>query len=98
MNDAAQTQTIDPIVDQVAGILRDMTSDWDLDSDQPIGRNTQLIADLAFESIDIVQLVVAIEENFGKRGLPFDKLLMTDGRYVEDLSVGEVADFLKAHL
>jgi acyl carrier protein len=98
MNDVAQTKTIDPIVDQVAGILRDMTSDWDLGSDEPIGRNTQLIADLAFESIDIVQLVVAIEENFGKRGIPFDKLLMTDGRYVEDLSVGQVADFLKAHL
>jgi acyl carrier protein len=89
---------VDDIVERVAGILREMTSDWDLADEQPIGRDTHLVADLAFESIDIVQLIVAIEETFGKRSLPFDKLLMADGRYVEDLSVGQVADFLKAHL
>ena len=97
MNHMAQINA-DEIVTRVAGILNEMTSDWDLADNQPIGRNTHLVADLAFESIDIVQLIVAVEETFGKRNLPFDKLLMADGRYVEDISVGEVADFLKAHL
>lgn len=94
----AQEDNVDEIVGRLSGILRDMTSDWDLDTEAPIGRETQLIADLAFESIDIVQLVVAIEENFGQRSIPFDKLLMVDGRYVDDLSVGQVADFLRAYV
>ena len=89
---------IGEIVERVASILRDMTSDWDLGSEQPIGRETKLMADLAFESIDIVQLIVAIEEHFGKRNLPFDRLLMADGRYVDDLAVGQIANFLETHL
>ena len=45
------------------------------------------IGDLGFESIDIVQFVVALEENFKRRDMPFEKLLMIDGRYVDELSV-----------
>jgi acyl carrier protein len=54
--------------------------------------------DLTMESIDIVMLIVAIEEKFGKKGLPFDTLLMEEGRYVEELKVAQIADFLKTNL
>jgi len=96
-NTQVKLQT-DDVADKVLQVIHDMTSDWDLDLSSPLGLNTQLIADLAFESIDVVQLVVSLEEAFNKRSIPFDKLLMVDGRYVEDLSVGEVVDFLRPHV
>ena len=83
---------------QLVGILTDMTSDWDIELDSEINRETRLIADLAFESIDIVELVVAIEQTFNSRGIPFERLLMVDGRYVDDLSVAQVSDFVAANL
>ena len=83
---------------QMVGILTDMTSDWDIELDSEINRETRLIADLEFESIDIVELVVAIEQTFNSRGIPFERLLMVDGRYVDDLSVAQVSDFVSANL
>lgn len=82
------------IVTRLAALLTDFTQDWDHVHEGEIGRDTKLLADLGFESIDIIQLVVAIEEEFGKHKLPFNQLLMKDGRYVDDLSVGQIADFL----
>ncbi len=58
---------------------------------------TKLLADLGFESIDIIQLVVAIQEEIVRRKLSFDALLMKDGRYVDDLSVGQIAGYIAAH-
>lgn len=75
-------------------ILRDMTSDWDLDFSGDIGIGTKLVEDLGFESIDIVQLVVAIQEHFRRRTLPFEELLMRNGMYVQDITVGDTVDFL----
>jgi len=43
-------------------------------------------------------LIVAIEERFGKKGLPFDQVLMVDGQYVEDLKVGDLVAFLAKSL
>jgi hypothetical protein len=41
---------------------------------------------------------VALEENFknpsAEARLPFEKLIMIDGRYVDDLSIDEIAEFL----
>jgi acyl carrier protein len=88
----------DDILQDIIEILADMTADWDIDFDGPIGSDTRLIADLAFESIDVVQFIVAIEERIKVRGLPFEELLMTEGRYVDELSVKETVAFLNRHL
>ncbi|MBY8966094.1 MAG: acyl carrier protein [Algiphilus sp.] len=82
------------ILQRLKDVLEDFIEDWDIELEEEIGRDTLLLADLEFESIDIIQLVVAIEETFGKRKLPFEQVLMKDGRYVDDLSVGAIADFL----
>ncbi|MGH8516880.1 MAG: acyl carrier protein [Panacagrimonas sp.] len=84
----------DRYVEQLAVLLRDFTQDWDSASDDPIARETRLFADLGFESIDIIQLIVAIQEEIVRRNVPFDTLMMKDGRYVDDLSVGQIADHL----
>ncbi len=98
MSNTAPLAQQDAVAARVVKILEDMTGDWDLEFDGKIDLDTQIIGDLAFESIDIVQLVVALEEGFNKRGIPFEKLLMVDGRYVNDLSVAEVVEFLQANL
>jgi len=86
------------LLDDVTRILEDMTSDWDLEFSGGVGPETCLISDLAFESIDVVQLVVAIEERFSRRDLPFEKLLMADGRYVDDVRVSQIVQFLESNL
>lgn len=82
----------------VLEILKDLTADWDTDFSGDIGPDTRLIEDLAFESIDVVQLVVSLEGRFQRRDLPFEKLLMHDGRYVDDLTVQQLVDFLDTTL
>lgn len=84
----------DAILHGVTDILQNMTSDWDLEFSGAIGPATRLIADLAFESIDVVEFVVAIQSHFMRPSLPFEELLMEEGRYVDDLCVAEVVDFL----
>lgn len=79
---------------QLVGILEDMTSDWDLDYDGGITPDTKLIEELAFESIEVVQLMVLIEQDFGLKNFASEELLMRDGRYVNELTIGEIADFL----
>jgi acyl carrier protein len=86
------------ILDTMIHILKDMTSDWDLEFDTDIGPDTYIISNLEFESIDVVQLVVQIEETFGRKDLPFEKLLMIEGRYRDDMTIQEVVDFLHTHL
>lgn len=82
----------------LCAILTDMTTDWDLSHDEPISGETRLMADLAFESIDVVQLVVAIEAHFKKRQMHFEHLLMVDGRYVQELQVKQISEFLEKAL
>ncbi len=83
---------------EVVAILDDMTGDWDVQFEGGIRPETRLIADLAFESVDVVQLIVAVEEHFARRDLPFEHVLMKDGQYVDELTVGELVDFLVKHL
>lgn len=79
---------------QLIRLLKDFTQDWDQQFDGEMDRNTRLFANLGFESIDIIQLVVAIQEEVAHAAVPFEKLLMREGRYVDDLAIGQIADFL----
>ncbi len=92
------TFNIQQILAKVVAVLEDMVQDWDLDLPDGLTGDTRLMADLAFESIDVVQFVVSLEQAFSRKGLPFEKLFMRDGDYVDDLQVSEVAFFLKDHL
>lgn len=88
----------DEILTKVLNVVQTMIADWDMDLEAPLGASTRMIEDLAFESIDIMQFVVSIEQAFGRKGLPFEKLFMRDGDYVEEMTLGEVADFLAQNL
>lgn len=79
----------------VVAILSELTADWDdLGLSGSVGPDTSIVADLGFESLDVVYMVTAIEDRYGRRDLPFEQLLMNDGSYVLDLSVKQIAQFL----
>jgi acyl carrier protein len=90
--------TKEDIQSKVVSVLQEMTADWDLDNENEISSETSLMEDLAFESIDVVQLVVALEKKLDRKGIPFEKLFIQDGDYVEEVSVGELVNFLNDHL
>lgn len=88
--------TASQVQSDIVGILKDITQEWELDLND-INPETNLVADLGFSSIDIIQLVVAIEEHF-KQKLGFNELLMNDGQYVDDLSIEELVNFVSRKL
>lgn len=90
--------TRETIERDLLALLTDMTSDWDVAHTGEIKPDTRLMADLSFESIDVVQLVVAIEAHFQRRHLKFEQLMMVDGRYVQELQVSQIVDFLDKQL
>lgn len=81
------------IEENLINIIDDLVQDWDIDMDDGITGSTSLVKDLDFASVDIIQLCVAIEQSYGKK-IGFQSLLMKEGSYVEDLTVGEIAGFL----
>src|SRR5678816_3635534 len=88
----------DAIERGVVQVINELVADWELDQPTGVRGSTRLMEDLEFESIDSVQLAVSLEQHFEQSGLPFEKLFMRDGDYVDDLTVGEIAVFLRSHL
>ncbi len=78
-------------------IIEDLTQDWGVDLDESISEKTQLVNDLDFASVDIIQLFVAIEQHYDKK-IGFQDLLMKDGSYVSDLSIMQITDFVNNKL
>jgi acyl carrier protein len=78
----------------IIAILTDMVQDWDVPKDGEITAATRLVNDLGCCSIDLIALIVSIEEAFSTRNLRFAELLIRDGRYVDDLDVGELSRFV----
>ncbi|NUO07816.1 MAG: acyl carrier protein [Candidatus Brocadia sp.] len=88
----------DTILRDLINIIAETSYDWENGFSGTVGKETRLIADLALTSIQIVQLVIAIEKHFQRQGLPFQKLFMSDTRDVGDLRVLDLAEFLYTHL
>jgi acyl carrier protein len=81
----------------VVAIVEDLTQDWGLDLEAPVGAATRVVADLEFASVDIIQLCVALEQCYGRR-FGFQDLLMKDGSYVGDLTLGQLSAFVDGKL
>ncbi len=84
------------IQSDIIEILKDTIQDWGIDVDD-INPKTKLVEDLGFVSVDLNHLVLSIEEHFKQR-LGFHELLMQDGKYVDDLSVDELASFVSSQI
>lgn len=63
-----------------------------------ITEETRFFADLGLASIDAVVLTETLQKHYG-RTLPFHELIAEVGRRTErDLAIGELVEFLAAHL
>jgi acyl carrier protein len=71
-------------------IAADLTQDWGIELDEPLSAETRLVADM--------ELIVAIEEHYNRPKMGFQDLLMNDGSYVDDLSIGQLIDFVHEKL
>jgi len=85
------------VLSAIVGIIAEMLEDWGTESDG-VEADTLLAGDLGFASVDLIHLVVAIEEHFGQGRMNFQELLIKDSRYVDDLTVGEIATFVARKL
>ena len=81
----------------VIGIIVDLIQDWGLDLAEEISGKTTLVNDLEFTSVDIIQLCVAIEQHY-ERKIGFQDLLMKNGSYVADLSIGQIDNYLQSKI
>ena len=86
------------IVEDLVHMISDITQDWDLDFGGGLSEQTGLVADLGFQSIDVVMLVGEIHKHYRQRNLPFENVLMVDGRYAEEIRVSDLASFLQIQL
>ena len=77
-------------VETVISTIEHLMQDWEVE--EPIRPETRVVADLGFESIDLIQMIGALERAFRLHGISLVDMLVADGRYVDDLSIGQIAD------
>jgi len=73
-------------------VVEELLESIDAEFEDDVTSDVMLIADAGFSSIDFVQMTVMIEESLNRK-IGFQDMLMKDGQYVDDLSVGQVVDF-----
>ena len=83
------------IMADLAGMLKGMT-DWEYSG--PISRETRFFADLGFESIDAVVFGEVIEAHYRQRFPYAEFLAKLAERKQQDLTLGELVDFIRRHL
>jgi acyl carrier protein len=98
MTDDTVFRSVDTVLAKLIGILEDTVQDWDVPANLEITDSTRLVEHLGCSSVDIIGIVVAIEEEFGTRNLGFSELLFHNNRYVDDVTVGELARFVASKL
>jgi acyl carrier protein len=81
----------------VIAITLDLVQDWGLDLDEGVNGKTSVVKDLEFASVDIIQLCVALEQHYGRK-LGFQRLLMREGSYIHDLTLGQISSFIESAL
>lgn len=90
------TTTRQQILAEVLELLNSVVRDWEFEG--PIGADTRLFADLAFESLDLVVLGAKVQEHF-RQTFPFPEFFAQIGqREVRDLTIGEWVDFIERHI
>jgi len=86
----------DQILDYVLHMLEELRSDWDYSI--PISAKSRLVADLTFESLDLVVLGTSIQEHF-KAQIPFAMFLAEIGQRAQrDATVEELVEFVYRQL
>lgn len=88
--------TQDAIQKDTVALLQSIADDWEYSG--AIGKETRFLADLGFESLDVVILSVEVERHYSQ-SLPFTDFFEEIGkRDIRDISIGEWSDFIFTNL
>jgi acyl carrier protein len=93
----ANVYTVEAVEERVIGVISDLTKDWDVEIEGGMTSDTSMVGDVDFASIDFIQMAVSIESEF-KTKLGFQDLLMQGGKYVDDVTVRQIAEFVTERL
>ena len=74
------------VLDKIKSIL---SSQFGIDEDQ-ISENTDIVNDLGADSLDVVELMMSIEDEFG--------LMVEDEEVAEMKTVGDVVNYIENHI
>ncbi len=88
-----EQSSIDSVQQTVVSIVEDLIQDWGLDLEEPIDSHTRLAKELDFVSVDFIQLLVAIEQHYGRK-FGFQDLVMQNGSYIPDLTISQIVEFV----
>ena len=91
MNNSGEREAILARVMEATAAL---TQDWDRVFAAPIAPETRLVADLGCQSLDIIVLTAQLSRQLQRNDIPFERLLLANGKPVADISLGAMADFL----
>lgn len=83
----------DRIQADLVALLREQVREFDLEPGD-IGPQTLLVQELGFNSIDIMHLLASVDMHY-ERHLPYDELILAEGRYVSDIRVSDLVDFIR---
>lgn len=87
-----RTECLQVVEQVIAELLEEMGQEA-----ETIELTTMLNADLGITSIDAIHLMVLLEDNLGQ-AMSFQELAIRNGRYVDDIAVGELLDFVADNL
>ncbi len=76
--------------------IQELLDDSDLDLGDPITGETTLNEDLCLSSVEAMELFARVDVAIGRR-LQYEKLVMSDGQYRSELTVGELVEFVWAN-
>ncbi len=74
------------VLDKIKSIL---SSQFGIDEDQ-ISENTDVVNDLGADSLDVVEMMMSVEDEFG--------LMIEDEDIAEMKTVGDVVNYIENHL
>lgn len=80
---------------EVKEILEEIIEMFDLPQVE-ISDDLLLIETLGLTSVDIMHFLASVDMKYEKH-LPYNKLMLKEGKYVTDFSFGEIIDFIHAN-
>ncbi len=84
--------TVDEISNDLSAIAGEMVEDWGLEL-SGIDASTRLSRDLCFSSVDLLNFFASVDVRYQRR-LPYESLLMDGSAYRDELTLGQLAEFI----
>lgn len=88
-----------PPLEEIRGVVAGLVAEAEAargGDGEGISLQTRLRADLDFTSLDLIHLLASLDMRF-RRKLKYEMLLLRGGQLADDVSVGELSDFVFEH-